>query len=356
MAARGEFAAWIGSAAEAIVDMIGRLNLKPSVQLIETEHNVFVVKSTGRSGPPDHSFLLSGGEAAMRRLPDKWLDLVRGRRIEVTLRPDRFLWRPLELPKRAVEFLEPMVRSQIDRLTPWTAQDAVFGSTAPVEISADRIQTTVIAAPRTSIDPLIRLAESWRAACVVLIAAPQGPPHERAKPQATRLIEHHLRGPLDAGRVRRILTAALVVAALAATLSFGITSILGGRLEEQQRVLSQRVSERRATLRLGVEGADNSAFGALLRSKQERAASVLVLDALSRVLPDETYVTELRIDRNKLQITGISRDAPALIGLLEQSAHFNQATFSAPTTRAADDAGERFHIEVGLKAYFGGST
>ncbi|WP_308773862.1 PilN domain-containing protein [Bradyrhizobium sp. SRS-191] len=292
----------------------------------------------------------------MRALPDKWLELVRGSRIEVTLRSDRFLWRPLELPKRAVEFLEPMVRSQIDRLTPWTAQDAVFGSTEPVEISADRIQTTVIAAPRTSTDPLIRLAESWRAACIVLIAAPQGSAHERAAPRATRLIEHHLRGPLDAGRVGRILTVVLVVAGLMATLSFGATSIMGGKLEEQQRVLSQRISERRAALRLGAEGADNSAFGALLRSKQERAASVLVLDALSRVLPDETYVTELRINRDKLQITGISRDAPALIGLLEQSAHFNQATFSAPTTRAADEAGERFHIEVGLKAYFGGST
>ncbi|MGY3450432.1 PilN domain-containing protein [Bradyrhizobium sp. USDA 4353] len=356
MTGRGEFAAWIGSVAEAIIGLIGRLNLKPTVQLIETDQNVFIMKSAGRSGPPDHSVVLSRGEAAMPGLPETWLDLVRGSRLEVTLRADRFLWRPLELPKRAVEFLDPMIRSQIDRLTPWAAQDAVFGGTEPVDISADRIRTNIIAAPRTSIEPLLRLAESWRAAGIVLIAAPWDSPHELAKPTATRLIEHKLRGAWDAGRVRRVLTAALVVAGLAATLSFGITSILSGKLEEQHRVLSQRISERRAALRSDAAGADNSAFGALLRSKQERAASVLVLEALSRVLPDETYVTELRIDRSRLLITGISRDAPALIGLLEQSEHFNQATFSAPTTRAADESGERFHIEVGLKAYFGGST
>ena len=77
-----------------------------------------------------------------------------------------------------------------------------------------------------------------------------------------------------------------------------------------------------------------------------RNASVLVLDALSQILPDNTYVTELHLAGNKLQIVGITRDAPSLIPLIEQSPHFTRATFYAPTTRSPSDPGERFHIEM----------
>ena len=76
------------------------------------------------------------------------------------------------------------------------------------------------------------------------------------------------------------------------------------------------------------------------------STGVIVLEALSRVLPDHTYVTEMHLAGNKLQIAGITRDAPSLIPLIEQSQHFRRATFYAPTTRAPSDPGERFHIEA----------
>ena len=79
------------------------------------------------------------------------------------------------------------------------------------------------------------------------------------------------------------------------------------------------------------------------------AASVIVLEALSQVLPDHTYVTELHLAGTKLQIVGITRDAPSLIPLIEQSQHFARATFYAPTTRSSSDPGERFHIEARIE-------
>src|SRR5205807_6257014 len=88
----------------------------------------------------------------------------------------------------------------------------------------------------------------------------------------------------------------------------------------------------------------------LERRKHGSPASVIALEALSRVLPDHTYVTELHVVDNKLQVVGITRDAPSLISLIEQSPHFTRATFFAPTTRSPSDPGERFHIEARVEA------
>jgi general secretion pathway protein L len=113
--------------------------------------------------------------------------------------------------------------------------------------------------------------------------------------------------------------------------------------------VARQISQRRAAIRAASDGDVRSPLAALERRKHESPSSVIVLEALSQVLPDHTYVTELHLAGNKLQIVGITRDAPSLIPLIEQSQHFTRATFYAPTTRSSSDPGERFHIEARIE-------
>jgi general secretion pathway protein L len=126
-------------------------------------------------------------------------------------------------------------------------------------------------------------------------------------------------------------------------------------MQSEQSELQHRISQRRAALRLDANAA-GSGLGLLAKRKQTTPSSVMVLEAISRALPDTTYVTELRIEGDKVQVVGMTQDAPSLIRLMEQSPQFTRATFFAPTTHAENEPGERFHIEAHLNAYFGSAT
>ena len=125
------------------------------------------------------------------------------------------------------------------------------------------------------------------------------------------------------------------------------------KLASEQEELTQRIAQRRMAIRLGREGGPVATpLRALERRKHQSPSSVIVLEALSQILPDHTYVTEMRIEGDKLRLIGVTRDAPALIRLIEQSANFTRATFFAPTTRGPSDPGERFHIEAQIEPVF----
>jgi general secretion pathway protein L len=156
---------------------------------------------------------------------------------------------------------------------------------------------------------------------------------------------------LDVSRVRRAAVALLLVAALAGGASFAASAVTTGDLDARQSELARRISERRAAIRSGRDRADlaNTPLRALERRKYESPTTVVVLEALSQLLPDHTYVIELRVEGDKLRLTGITRDAPNLIRLIEQNSLFSRATFFAPTTRSPSDPGERFNIEARIE-------
>jgi len=344
------FSAWIDLVARTLLAMVARSRSLRSVRLIEEEGGVFraeIERGRGAAEPlPDQVRFAHGSVDGV--LSPGLAAAIRGSRVEVILQPGRCLARPLELPKRATEFLQGIVRAQIDRLTPWSASEAIFGWTPPTEPAQDRIRVTVVATARALITPYLQALAKLGASSIVVSTIPQPAPAD-AVPVA--LLEHDGHRNIGVWHLRHALAAVFVVLAISAGIAVPAGQLVGNALETESQELSRRISDYRSALRRDGSGAP-SELRTLERRKHETPSSVIVLEALSQVLPDHTYVTELRIEGDKLQVIGVTRDAPSLIRLIEQSPHFARATFFAPTTRSPTDPAERFHIEARIKPVF----
>jgi general secretion pathway protein L len=243
---------------------------------------------------PQTAFRLLHGRPEPALTPE-WLAALRGGRIDVLMRSDQVLFRTIDFPRQATDFGAASLAGLVE------APEAGSGL-EPVKVF-DRPITNAV-------------------------------------------------GTIS--DVPRVLRLALLGVGLAAVTSLAVAAYAGMALDAEQQELQDRIAQRRAALRFNP--GSGSAEALLAKRKQTSPSSVMVLEALSHALPDTTYVTELRIEGDKMQVVGLTQDAPSLIRLLEQSPQFARATFFAPTTRGQGDTGERFHIEAHVTPYFGSGS
>ena len=339
---------WIEDAAVGFSRMSEVFRRGRHVQLVEQEDGGFAPTRTDKRGrettlgPP----LRMEGSEFINSMPAKMRSLLAGSQVEVVLAPSRFIFRDLELPLRATEFLEGVVREQIDRLTPWRASDAAFGWSAPARLDDKRILVTVAATTRASIAPLAQaLALSQADSFIVSAAA------ERANGADARIRVFSQRdgSQLWLRRWRFMLIGTLGLVCITTIAAAAAAILVGSDLDSQQASLQHEIAAERAAL-IGGRGSNaEQALAALEKKKRATPPNVIVLEALSKTLPDSAYLTELRIEDGELQIAGLAEDTPGLIRLIEQSRHFTQARFTEATTSAPGEHRERFHIEAHIE-------
>src|SRR5262249_48691819 len=149
---------WIDSIAGTIAGLLDRLTPPRVIRLAENGAGAFALEqgdvASVANAPGNHVRIAQHG--SLDFVSESLAAAVTGSRVELLLDPSRFLFRPLELPARAYEFLDGIVRSQIDRLTPWTAGDAAFGWSAPTPVGTDRIAVEVAATAMALVQPYVR--------------------------------------------------------------------------------------------------------------------------------------------------------------------------------------------------------
>ncbi len=88
---------------------------------------------------------------------------------------------------------------------------------------------------------------------------------------------------------------------------------------------------------------------AVLLQAKAGPSAVELIEELTRLLPDGTWLHRLDIRGGEVQFQGFSDTASALIGVVESSPMFREARFGSPITRDVRSGKERFHVSVKLE-------
>ena len=341
---------WLDDVASAILSIVNALRPTRKFQVVEQEDFAFLLKVLRkRSARPVAAAPLRFIERKfVEDLGARILSRLAGGHVEIVLARHRFAFRFLELPGQASGFLDAIIRSQIDRLTPWSSSQAAFGCEPPKETSSGRIGVVVAATALSAVMPFVTALEAFKPKAIVVSTAPD-PGGDQGR---TIVFSQETDRESSMQRLRHFLVAAPAAAGLAAVAAFAAWLQVGADLEDSRLQISRQMNERRAALSSESAGVFEVATAKLAQKKRESPATVIVLEVLSQALPDDTYLTELHVAEGKLEITGVTREAASLIRIIEQTEQFRNATFFAPTTRAPLEAGEQFHIEARILPYF----
>lgn len=234
------------------------------------------------------------------------------------------LEREISLPLAAERDVERVVGYDMDRLTPFSAQEVFWG----VEVIArDRARARLAArltiVPRAGMAaPLERLTALALAPNALEIAGESG---------ARQIRLSHDGGNGGNGRLARFGAPVLAGLALLLLVSpFLRQEMILHNLAGREAQLAPGMREV-ASLRARING---NGGGDALAAEMKRAGDVLAaLAATTEILPDDSYLTDFSIRERKLEMSGLSAAAAKLIAALSEDQRMRNPAFSAPVTR-----------------------
>jgi general secretion pathway protein L len=249
------------------------------------------------------------------------------------LGPGALLERQVVLPLAAERDLDRLITYDLNRLTPFTA-DEVFW-TAAIE-RRDRAQGKLTVrlslVLRARVEGVLApLQEAGLAPAALEVVAADGAPRRIAL-GAGDARRAALRRRLRQGGVA--LAGGLAVAIVA--LPFVLQSLAFSRLDARIEAVRPRMERAEALRRRILERAHGADAMAV-----ERARVGDVLQALAIVterLPDSTFLTGFTYRQRHLTLEGSAKGAAQLISLLAADRQLRNAAFSAPVTRNAEGA------------------
>jgi general secretion pathway protein L len=283
---------------------------------------------------------------------DEIRDLLERREIEeerfhVRLPKDKVLRREIELPLQADENLREVVSFEMDRHTPFKSDEVYFDFLSRKrDLRNKRLRIDLVVVPKALADPLLDRVRGWGLIPAGLGIDGVGSSVEEGFELAPALAAD------DSGHRRLWLR--LGVAAVSFALLIGLLNLplyfKRQELEIQEtRLENIRVEATKASkIKAEVEAILNSSR-ALVARKLDNPAAIALLNEVTRLLPDDTWVIKFSWRGDDLLISGYSQKPSALIALLEQSELLEEVHFSSPVTLDQRIGMERFNLAALVK-------
>jgi general secretion pathway protein L len=229
------------------------------------------------------------------------------------------LTRSMTLPAAAEENLRQVLTFEMDRQTPFKADQVYFDSRVAAREAATRsLRVELVVLPRALLDPQLAAVagnqiqfdgvdvRSDDAAGGVRRGVNLLPAERRARRRDMRL-------PINLGLLA--LAVILLVFNMSESLDNRASAVQTMQAEvEKAAVAAREVLELKKTLQDSINGANF-----LAEKKRNGPLVIALLDDLAARLNDDTYLERLSIENNQIQLQGQSKEAAGLISVLSAS-------------------------------------
>jgi len=248
----------------------------------------------------------------LRALPRHWL-----------LPSAQVLRRPLRLPLAAASRLRDVVGFEIDRQTPFTA-DQVSHDVRVLGEAGSQLDAELVVLPRRQLEQWQQTHEGWLAGLSGIdVEDEQGRPL-----QVNLLPESQRRQVRDPQGLRDVVIAVVALGLLVLAGAQWLDNrqqaadTLRAQVERSART-ARGVAAERAQLQALVDGAHF-----LEEQRLRRPGALQTWAELTRLLPDGTYLEKLALEGNSMQLIGLSREANQLVALLQPSPLWKRANLT----------------------------
>lgn len=339
----GEFWSWwsaelLGLLPQEMQDALAQRNQRLFISL---DDHVIVVRQGSAVDSPEKQRLDRDAPAGIgRSLSADARDLV------LLLPADRVLRTTVVLPLVAEENLQEVLTFEMDKHTPFSA-DKVYYDFIVTHRSADRQELTVdlIYSSRAVVDELLEtiLRQDLNPSVVTS--------HDDS---GVDLLPVNLL-PIAMRRNGRknsfYLNVALAVACVA--LLIIVTGLPLLQKYQLVRELEPQAQEAAAVAQEGSQLRNDVAMLAdgtqfLEQKKRSNLMVAQLIDEVSRILPDHTWISRLDVAGGELQLQGQSSSSAALIAIVESSSLFHNARFRSPVIQIPGTNEERFHLSANI--------
>lgn len=270
------------------------------------------------------------------------LDLSRAP-LTLQIPPGKTLRKTIELPLAAEENLHEVVGFEMDRRTPFRADEVYYDQRIlERDTKTGKLNVDLLVAPRGIVDGALARATEWRLRPHRVEAQGSGTPDS----DPLDLMPPNFRKSGTRSRImfRILMAVALILLTSAIAIPFQQNKTIAERLTTEvslARLRAAEVEAMRAELDALMTGGRT-----IVDQRLAEPRAIAVIAELTRILPDDTWAFQVRIEGGEVQVHGYSAVAAKLIEKFEQSELLEDVRFRSPVTRDNRVGLERFHLSA----------
>ena len=266
------------------------------------------------------------------------------RHTRIVLESDRFIQRRISNLRLPASRARRMAEIDLRANTPFKRSEIHI--LHPVE--DERTETSYFIVKRPEIDPVIERLKA--SGCEIQSIELQTDEHSYVLGSGSH---SDLNVGGFRGRLKRwLLIANLLLIVVGAALTFGIAD---RQIREAETTLDAEIEVMQARAGQVRRSFDEQVglleqMSTLRQRKHASGSTVVMIEELSQLLPDHTWLGDLTIDNQTITITGYSSEAVSIMPLLERSGRFANASFTTSVDRVPGQSFEKFALQTEFTA------